>query len=198
VFGEGEDAPTVKASDDRKVQSTSLGIAHYTSTLGSNKHIVHLDVEGEDGTGIPLEASTVSKVIGTTMRCVEWFKDKIAREPDEEKKRQSETEYCEKRKEQVGIAVPRLMYLMSDVILIVGTDPLQNAYHSDKCKILKAISAGNRIAAPALVVVINKASYADSMIHPKDAPKARPKTIKEATEAYLRAHDPSGAEALLQ
>lgn len=193
LFGKGEDAPNVKSDEaSADIQSTSLGVAHYTSTLGSKQHIVHLDVEGEDGTATPQDASMLSKMIGSSgaTRCVEWVREKMAGEKNEEKRKQIESEYCQKRTNQVKYAVPRLMYLISDLILILGLDPLQSSYYSEKCKILKATSSGNRIAAPALVVVLNKASYSDCMTPGASGP--RPKTIEETTQAYLDVHDPSG------
>jgi len=89
----------------------------------------------------------------------------------------------------VAYEIPRLLYLLSDVVMIVGNEPLQDSSYKKRCDKLKAIASGDRFAAPALIIVINKASSADCL--DKDNGKFRLKTIHESTNIYLNTHDPN-------
>lgn len=155
----------------------SLGVCVYPTRLGGSGEVtLMMDPEGSGGIGVPEDGRTPTarptSLSGALCQLANMLPGGNGFSEDE----------TVKRLEALKYDMPKLLYLMSDLLVFVGQDMSHNHSYQEQAAFLRGIGSGDRFAKPALMLIRNKAPYDEYMQN-----KA-PRSIASTTKQYMQDH----------
>ena len=149
IMGPKEVKPRSRNPNVLTEAGQTSGVSIFPTTLGSSENMIFLDPEGEGGRGVAADArdssSSGSFLSGKTSQILKAVRNVL-----------SDTE-AQKRLTALQYDLPKFVYLMSDLLIVIGQLPLHDDFYKTQATFLRGIGSGDRFAKPALLLIRNKA-----------------------------------------
>ena len=149
IMGPEDVKPRSRDPDILTEAGQTSGVSIFPTRLGFTENMIFLDPEGEGGRGVAADArmatNNISFLSGKTSQILKAVRNVL---PDTE---------AQKRLTALQYDIPKFVYLMSDLLIVIGQLPLHDDFYKTQAAFLRGIGSGDRFAKPALLLIRNKA-----------------------------------------
>jgi len=173
----GEMKPASRDPYEDCCYGQSAGVSIYPTNLGFDETTFLMDTEGLGGRGVPEDARFSSFPISYSGAVCQFAKTLPGTY-------QLPCNEAEKRLLALQYDLPKLVYLMSDVFIVVGQDMIHDNVYQKQAEFLRGVGSGDRFAKPALILIRNKAPFGEYMMKDSESPKS----IATTSEWYKNKH----------